>query len=54
MAGSQKNNVVVPVSRIFLYLDNPRHNPVQSETKAIQRLCEGEYILPLARDIVAH
>lgn len=49
---SQKTNEIVSISRIFLYLDNPRHKPVQAEAKAIHRLCEGEYILPLARDIV--
>lgn len=51
MAPATKSNVNIPVSRLFLHLSNPRHKPVQAEAKAIERLCEKEYVLPLARDI---
>jgi len=44
----------VPVGRIFLALDNPRHEPVESEGEAIERLCTKEDVVPLARDIVRH
>lgn len=44
----------VPVGRIFLGLSNPRHEPYDTETKAIARLCEKEDVYPLARDIVKH
>ena len=41
----------VPVSRIFLSLDNPRHVPFDNETKVIGHLCDKEDIYALARDI---
>ncbi len=41
----------VPVGRIFLRLDNPRHKPVETESMAIALLCQDEAIYPLARDI---
>jgi hypothetical protein len=44
----------VPIGRIFLALDNPRHEPVENEAQAIERLCTREDVLPLARDIVRH
>ena len=40
-----------PLSRIFLSLDNPRHETKTSEAQAIAALCEKESVLPLARDI---
>jgi len=44
----------VPVTRLFLALNNPRHEPVETEVKAIARLCDKELVFPLARDIVSH
>ena len=44
----------VPISRVFLALDNPRHEPVETEAEAIERLCSKEDVVPLARDIVRH
>jgi hypothetical protein len=41
----------VPVGRIFLRLDNPRHKPVETESMAIAQLCKEEAIYPMARDI---
>ena len=43
----------VAISQIFLALHNPRHEPVESEREAIEKLCATEEVLPLARDIVA-
>lgn len=54
MAKGPKFDDKVPVGRIFLALDNPRHEPVDSEPKAIARLCAKEDIYPLARDIAKH
>ncbi|HUW98905.1 MAG TPA: hypothetical protein VMV40_08725 [Acidiferrobacter sp.] len=53
VAGPTGSNgiVAVPISRIFLMLDNPRHGPLENESKVIARLCSEEKILPLARDI---
>jgi hypothetical protein len=44
----------VPVSRIFLSLDNPRHIPFDNETKVIEHLCAKEDVYSLARDIHRH
>lgn len=49
-----KNLDAVPVSRIFLWLSNPRHEPFGTEAKAIEFLCEKEDVYPLARDIAKH
>jgi hypothetical protein len=44
----------VEVDRIFLDLENPRHDPYRLESQVIEYLCRHENILPLARDIVAN
>ena len=47
----------VPVSRIFLHINNPRFDPslaIKSEKAAIEQLCLEEQIVPLASDIVEH
>jgi hypothetical protein len=49
-----KSLEAVPFSRIFLWLDNPRHIPFDTEAKAIEFLCEKEDVYPLARDIAKH
>ena len=54
MAGAIKNIESIPVGRVFLSLDNPRHVPLDSESKAIAQLCAKEDIFPLARDIAKH
>ena len=41
----------VPIGRIFLDLNNPRHVPFTTEDEAIAYLCEKEEVWPLARDI---
>jgi hypothetical protein len=43
--------IFVAVDRIFLDLDNPRHDELDSEPAAIERLCRNEQILSLAEDI---
>jgi hypothetical protein len=44
----------VPVGRIFLSLDNPRHEPMETEAAVISKLCDLEDVYPLARDIAKH
>jgi len=44
----------VPVGRIFLALNNPRHEPYETEAQAIEYLCEHENVHALARDIAKH
>lgn len=41
----------VPLSRIFLFLENPRHEPMEDEKSVIEYLCTHEDVYPLARDI---
>jgi hypothetical protein len=40
------------INKIFLDLDNPRHEPYQSEEEVIEYLCDNEYVYALAQDIV--
>lgn len=44
----------VDLERLFLSVDNPRHEEVDSEERAIERLCKTEDIVALARDIATH
>jgi hypothetical protein len=54
MAAASKAIVTVPVGRLFLYLENPRHEPLPSEARAIEYLCAKENVPALARDIAKH
>lgn len=51
---SNKPNTVsaIPLSKIFLDLNNYRHEPVKDEAEAIEHLCSNEKIYELAEDIV--
>ncbi len=42
----------VDIGRIFLDLDNPRHDPYETEAQVIDYLCRYENVFPLAKDIV--
>jgi hypothetical protein len=53
MAISPKMQSVV-LDRIFLDLQNPRHEPYENEGQVIDYLCRYENVYPLAKDIVAH
>lgn len=44
----------VGLDRIFLDLENPRHEPCEAQSEVIEYLCKHENILPLAKDIVAN
>ncbi|MFZ1961846.1 MAG: hypothetical protein WAU63_11435 [Methylovirgula sp.] len=54
MAGAKKFLDNVPVGRIFLWTHNPRHPPLENESKVIAQLCAKEDVYPLARDIAKH
>lgn len=41
----------IEVARIFLDLENPRHDPYEDEAQVIDYLCRYENIFPLAKDI---
>lgn len=51
---SSRQVEAIPLNRIFLNPDNPRHEPVKSESEAIDKLCASEDIPQLARDIAQH
>jgi hypothetical protein len=41
----------IEVDRIFLYEENPRHEPIETEPKIIEYLCKDEQVFNLARSI---
>jgi hypothetical protein len=41
----------IDVERIFLYEENPRHEPLDSQPAIIEHLCKDEQVLNLARSI---
>jgi hypothetical protein len=41
----------IDVERIFLYEENPRHEPIESEPEIIEYLCRDEQVYNLARSI---
>ncbi len=41
----------IEVDRIFLYEENPRHEPLDSEPEVIEHLCRDEQVYNLARSI---
>lgn len=44
----------IPVGRIFLDFENPRHEPYKSQAEVIEYLCRDEYVYQLAKDIATH
>jgi hypothetical protein len=41
----------IKIDRIFLYEENPRHEPIESEPEVIEHLCKDEQVFNLARNI---
>lgn len=41
----------IEIERIFLYEENPRHEPLGSEPEVIEHLCKDEQVFNLARNI---
>lgn len=46
-----ENARMIPAERVFLDLENPRHEPVSSEGEAIEWLCANDNVYNLAKDI---
>jgi len=42
----------VPISRIFLNWENPRHEPFEADSQVIEYLCREEMVYQLAKDMV--
>lgn len=51
---SQPENKIVALHQIYLNLENPRHEPYETEAEVIDYLCRNEDILPLAWDIAEY
>ena len=49
-----ENVKMIDVERIFLDLENPRHEPFENQDDVIEYLCHDERVLDLARDIVSN
>ena len=45
---------MVDTDRVFLNLENPRHNPFETQEEVIEYLCSDEYVYELAKDLVNH
>lgn len=43
---------LVPVERVYLDLENPRHGRLPDQARAIEYLCRSDQVLELAKDIV--
>jgi hypothetical protein len=50
-ARSIRNLGPIKIERIFLYEENPRHEPIESEPEIIEHLCKDEQVFNLARNI---
>lgn len=44
----------IPLDRIFLHHENPRHEPYETQGQVIEYLCASEEVPQLARDIAHH
>ncbi|MBC6405415.1 MAG: hypothetical protein GDA41_06785 [Rhodospirillales bacterium] len=44
----------IPVERLVLDLENPRHGELDTEQEAIEFLCSNEDVIPLVRDIARY
>ena len=51
MTQSNRTEKAISVDRVFLHLQNPRHEPYGRQAEVIEYLCHHENVLPLARDI---
>ncbi len=51
MSGKRRYQEAVEVDRIFLYEENPRHEPIESQEEIIEYLCKDEQVFNLARNI---
>lgn len=54
MIYGKQSSEFIPIKSILLDQDNPRHKPLESQTKVIEALCEDDYVFELAKDIASH
>lgn len=54
MAKYKRTEKIVPLERIFLNHENPRHEPYETQAQVIEYLCRHEDVPQLARDVVKH
>lgn len=54
MTSSNRTEDNIPLGRIFLHTENPRHEPLTSQDQIIEQLCKKENVYELAKDIVKH
>ena len=47
----KRNSEPIEVDRIFLYEENPRHEPIETQEEIIEHLCKDEQVFNLARNI---
>ena len=48
----QLGDRTIPISRLHLDPENPRHPPLKSDAEVIAQLCKDEQVFELAKDIV--
>ena len=51
MAKAKRENQIILLDRIFLHLQNPRHETCETQTEVIEWMCRNEEVSQLARDI---
>ena len=51
MVKNSRTFTEIPLDRIFLDHENPRHEPFDTQAEVIEYLCKGEEVVQLARDI---
>lgn len=54
MTKPKRTEKIIPLDRIFLHLENPRHEPFEKQSQIIEWLCSNEEVPQLARDIAQH
>ena len=54
MSKPKRTECVIPLERVFLNYENPRHEPYETQSQTIEWLCTNEEVLQLARDIAKY
>ncbi|MEM9397191.1 MAG: hypothetical protein AAF991_06900 [Pseudomonadota bacterium] len=54
MSKPKRSERTIPLDRIFLHHENPRHDPYETQSQVIEYLCGNEEAPQLARDIAQH
>tara|TARA_R100001143_G_C3349169_1_gene128536 strand:+ start:300 stop:1598 length:1299 start_codon:yes stop_codon:yes gene_type:complete len=54
MSKPRRTERTIPLDRIFLHHENPRHEPYETQGQVIEYLCKSEEVPQLARDVAQH